>query len=70
MKKISRTKLFLAGYFWDDDESCVSFTRSKGYGIVKPNGEDLSVDVMPLGMCSMSHSLFCAHCSVIAEQQL
>jgi len=55
MGKNSRAKLFLAGYYWDDDESCISFTRSKGYGILKPNGKDLSVDTMAL---------------VIAERQL
>ena len=57
MGKNSRAKLFLAGYYWDDDESCISFTRSKGYDILKPNGRDLSVDTMALGMYNMHMSI-------------
>lgn len=46
----SRAKLFLAAYFWNDDESCISFTRNQGYGIIQPNGKDLTVKVMAVGM--------------------
>jgi hypothetical protein len=44
----SRTKLLLAAYYWHDDKSCISFTRSQGYGIIQPNGKDLSIEVMAL----------------------
>ena len=39
-------KLFLAAYYWQDDEDCLSYTRSQGYGIIQPNSLDLVVDVM------------------------
>lgn len=44
--KQSRAKLFLAAYFWHDDKSCISFTRSQGYRIIRPSGKDLTVEVM------------------------
>jgi hypothetical protein len=52
MGKNSRVKLFLAGYYWHDDKTCIEFTRSQGYGIIKPNGRDLDVEVMAVGMCT------------------
>ena len=54
--KQSRAKLFLAGYFWHDDEDCISFTRQLGYGIIQPNGKGLTVEVMAVGMCISSCS--------------
>ena len=57
MGKNSHAKLFLAGYYWDDNKSCISFTHSKGYGILKPNGKDLSVDTMALGTYNMHMSI-------------
>src|SRR5277367_1102023 len=36
-------KLYLAGYYWDDDASTVSFTIAKGYGMIRPNGNDLDI---------------------------
>ena len=45
----NRAKLFVAAYYWQDDEDCLSFTRSQGYGIIQPNGLHLTVDVMAEG---------------------
>jgi hypothetical protein len=56
--KQSRAKLFLAAYFWRDDETCISFTRSQGYGIIQPNGKDLTVEVMAVGMCFLTVLVF------------
>ena len=52
MGKESCVKLFLAGYYWHDDKTCIEFTRSQGYGIIKPNGRDMDVEVMAVGMCT------------------
>ena len=35
-------RLYLAAYHWGD-EDCISHARSKGYGIIRPNGSDLTV---------------------------
>lgn len=48
--KQSRAKLYLAANFWHDDKSCISFTRSQGYGIIRPNGRDLTVEATAAGM--------------------
>jgi hypothetical protein len=42
-KPANNSKLYLAGYYWDDDESTISFTGAKGYGIIRPNGDDLDI---------------------------
>ena len=52
MEKNSRVKLFLAGYYWHDDKTCIVFMHSQEYGIIKPNGRDLDVEVMAVGMCT------------------
>ena len=49
--KNSRVKLFLASYYWHDDKTCIEFTHSQEYGIIKPNGRDLDVDIMAVSMC-------------------
>ncbi|KAF5383024.1 hypothetical protein D9615_005084 [Tricholomella constricta] len=41
MGKDNRARLYLAAYYWPDDE--VSYARSKGYGIIQPNGSDLTI---------------------------
>ena len=43
MGKDRRAQLYLAAYYWPDDEDCVSYARNKGYGIIQPNGSDLAV---------------------------
>lgn len=43
MGKNPRAKLYLAAYYWPDDEDCVSYARNKGYGIIQPNGPELAV---------------------------
>ena len=45
MGKEKKAKLYLAAYHWPDDEDCISYARSKGYGIIQPtgNGSDLTV---------------------------
>jgi len=43
MGKNQRAQLYLAAYYWPDDEDCVSYARNKGYGIIQPNGSDLTV---------------------------
>jgi hypothetical protein len=67
--KQSRAKLFLAAYYWHDDKSCVPFTRSQGYGIIQPNGRDLSAEVMALGMRTCFERI-CFELTVISEKQL
>lgn len=52
MGKECHVKLFLAGYYWHDHKTCIEFTRSQGYGIIKPNGRDMDVEVMAVGMCT------------------
>lgn len=37
------SRLYLAAYFWPDDEDCILYARNKGYGIIQPNGADLTV---------------------------
>ena len=43
MRKDKRARLYLAAYYWHDDEDCISYARNKGYGIIQPNGSDLTV---------------------------
>ncbi len=43
MGKNRRAQLYLAAYYWPDDEDCVSYAHNKGYGIIQPNGSDLAV---------------------------
>ena len=47
----SVSRLYLAAYYWpeDDDDCMISYARSKGYGIIKPNGLDVTVDVQAQG---------------------
>lgn len=45
----SRAKLFLAAYHWPSDDNSIAYARSKGYGIIRPNGSDLDVSVMAEG---------------------
>lgn len=42
-KPVKNSKLYLAGYYWHDDESTLSFAGQKGYGIIRPDGEDLDI---------------------------
>ena len=53
MEKSSHAKIFLAAYHWpsDSDGDCVTYARSKGYGIIHPNGSDLDVSFMAEGDC-------------------
>lgn len=39
--KKAKAKLYLAAYYWPDDDDCMSYARNKGYGIILPNGSDL-----------------------------
>lgn len=43
MAKNPRAKLYLAAYHWPDEESCISYARDKGYGILQPNGSGLTI---------------------------
>lgn len=43
MGKNRRAQLYLAAYYWPDNEDCVSYARRKGYGIIQTNGSDLTV---------------------------
>jgi hypothetical protein len=43
MGKDKRARLYLAAYYWPDDEDCIFCALNKGYGIIKPNGSDLIV---------------------------
>ena len=71
MGKQSRAKLYLAAYYWHDDKLCASFARSQGYGIIQPNGRDLSVEVMALGMYTcFDHTNLFRTDYVISEKQL
>lgn len=47
-KDMCDSKLYLAAYYWLD-EDCISYARNKGYGIIKPNGSDLTVGVKAEG---------------------
>jgi hypothetical protein len=49
MGNSSRAKFFLAAYSWPSDHDCISYARSKGYGIIQPNGSDLNVALMAVG---------------------
>ena len=49
MGKEKRAKLYLAAYYWPDDEDCILYTQSKGYGIIQPNGADLTVHLKAKG---------------------
>ena len=49
MGRVGCAKLFLAAYYWQDDEDRLSYTRSQGYGIIQPNGLDLAVDIIAEG---------------------
>ena len=42
-KKGHHARLYLAAYYWPDDEDCISYAQNKGYGIIKPNGSDLAI---------------------------
>ena len=45
-------KLYLAAYDWpvDSDEDCIAYARSKGYGIIQPNGSsDFTVNFKAKG---------------------
>ena len=37
-------KLYLAAYYWPEDE-IIHYAQSLGYGIILPNGTDLTVHV-------------------------
>ena len=43
MGKSPRAQLYLAAFYWPDDEDCISHARNKGYGVLQPNGSDLTV---------------------------
>jgi hypothetical protein len=45
----SHAKIFLAAYYWPSDNNCVSYAYSKGYGIIHPNGLDLTVAAIAEG---------------------
>jgi hypothetical protein len=47
-----RARIFLAAYYWGSDDDCISYARSKGYGIIQPNGSDLKVTAMAAGKWS------------------
>ena len=49
MGKMKSVKLYLAAYYWPDDEDCISYAQSKGYGIIQPNGADLTVHLKAKG---------------------
>ena len=51
MEKSSHAKVFLAAYYWpsDSDGDCVAYARSKGCGIIHPNGSQLDVSAMAEG---------------------
>ena len=54
-----RAKLsYLAAYHWPDDEDCISYARSKGYGIIQPNGSDLTVHFKAKGRSLMISFMF------------
>ncbi|KIM85207.1 hypothetical protein PILCRDRAFT_353377 [Piloderma croceum F 1598] len=50
----SRARIFLATHYWPSDD-CISYARSKGYGIIQPNGSDLNVTAMASWRYSTSH---------------
>jgi hypothetical protein len=50
MGRSKRTMLYLAAYYWQDDEDCIPFARNLGYGIIQPNGLDLTIDTKAKGM--------------------
>jgi hypothetical protein len=43
MGKGKRARLYLAAYYWPNEEDCIYHARNKGYGIIQPNGSDLTV---------------------------
>ena len=49
MGKAKCARLYLAAYCWPDNEDGKSYARSKGYGIIQPNGSDLTVHVKAEG---------------------
>lgn len=38
-----KAKLYLAAYNWSDDDDVISYASSLGYGVIRPNGQDLTV---------------------------
>lgn len=42
------SRLYLAAYFWPDN-NCISHARNKGYGIIRQNGENLTIEVKAEG---------------------
>lgn len=36
MGKTGRAQLYLAAYYWPDDEDCISYACKKGYGVIQP----------------------------------
>jgi hypothetical protein len=41
-KEMCDSRLYLAAYHWPD-EDCILYARNRGYGIIQPNGTDLTV---------------------------
>ena len=65
----NHTKLYLAAYYWQD-EDCISFTRGQGYGIIQPNGLDSTVEVMAKGEWHLVPTFICKTDSAITEKVL
>jgi hypothetical protein len=43
------SRLYLAAYYWPNNDT-ISHARNKGYGVIQPNGEDLTVEVKAKGV--------------------
>jgi hypothetical protein len=48
-KDMNKARLYLAAYFWPDDNDCISYAQSMGFGVILPNGSDLEIHVKAKG---------------------
>lgn len=46
-KETQDSRIYLAAHFWRDED--LLYARNKGFGIIQPNGSDLTVSVKAEG---------------------
>ena len=56
MGRGKRGRLYLAAYHWPDEDSL--YARNKGYGIIQPNGSDLTVHFRAKGELDSYYFLY------------